>query len=242
MIYLDAWLKRIGLGALLIGSIVLAVLVIGRHGETDGPRPTPEQVRAAGAVPVEDASARKVAALIRENESLRDQLARVRRTYPKARPIATGSVVTETQPACGIARPDPPPVPGCPVVPLEPCLLRNGDSAEVRATGALLDISGRKALIGAAEFWRLTPPPPAKIWGGDLNVDAGTISAMPPPRLTRWMAGPIAGVSGQGAMLGAVVLTPERRVWRITGRGMAGLMAGQGDAVVWGGVVFGWGK
>ena len=241
MIFLDQWLKRLGLMALAVGACVLAALVIARRTDNGGPIPTPEQVQDAGAVPVEDASARRVAALVRENDSLRAQLERVRKSFPKVQPIATGCVVTKAEPAHGPARPDPAPAPGCPVDALPPCLLRDGDLAEVRATGALLDFGGRRGLIGAAEFWRMTPPPPAKIWGGDLNVDAGEIAAVPQPKPTRWMAGPAVGVSGNGPMFGAVLITPERRVWRLSGRGMAGVMAGEGDGAVWCGVAFEWG-
>lgn len=241
MIYLDQWFKRLGIGVLLVGGVVLGVLAVMKFsGPDQKPMPTPEQVRHAGAVPVEDASAREVARLVSQVDALKRLLEKVRTELPQARPIATGSVKTEAQPACGIARPDPEPTPGCPVVALEPCLLRNGDSAEVRATGALLDISGRRALIGAAEFWRLTPGPEAKIWGGDLRVDAGEVHAVPPEKPGGWMAGPALGVSGSGIMAGAVLVTPEKRVWRFSGRGVVGLMAGQGDAAVWGGVVFGW--
>jgi hypothetical protein len=163
-----------------------------------------------------------------KNHVLEDELARVRKAAPTAKPVA---VVTASTGPVPVSPPVAPVVPGAGQAPaspplgppVPPCLLRPGDTGEVRvAEVRLVTEAGNTVLAGAAEAWRISPAPAQRLFGGVLKADLGAATArIPPPTPDSlgWGVGPAVGVSDRGVLVGATVESPPLRLpwlgWRV---------------------------
>lgn len=144
-------------------------------------------LRAAGALTAERATRDQ---LETEASALSDQLARLRAVVPGVEVREVTRWRTEACQVGGAPLPEPPIVAGC-GAPTRPCLLRPGDSLDVRAVEATVEsASGARGLVGQAEVWRLTPP---ETLLGRAPVKSGRIVASDADLSTRNEA-PDAGV------------------------------------------------
>lgn len=173
-----------------------------------------------------------------ENEDLRVALAKARAAAPGATPIgaghaSTGPVHVGGVPPVLVSPPQPEASAPCPV-----CLLVAGDTGEVRVDQVVLETKGgNKVLVGAAAAWRLMPAPETKLFGGPFDADLTGFAEKVPPDApgSRWGAGPLVGVSGQGWLAGGVLTSPEARLpligWRVSAAVVAAAGSSQGLAL-----------
>lgn len=135
------------------------------------------------------------------------------------------------------------PVPGVPVE-CEEC------GAAVACPEVAVAVSGTEARVetrrgnwlalGEVTVERTQPPPREVVATVPWQADLTRYMRAPEPHAARWMAGPAVGVSGDGALVGGMVLAPERALWRAKIRPAGLLLAGQGQGVVGVGITVGW--
>jgi hypothetical protein len=202
------------------------------------------ELRAAGLAVAADLTARQLRARVAELEAgsadLKAELERVRHASPGARPVGTVSATTGPVPAGGPTRPPWPcaPVAPCPVTPdappvdpgpppaLQACLLAAGDTGEVRVLGAALATrAGNLVVVGAAEAWRLDPGPPARLFGGPLQVK---VSREAPVGTPGWGVGVVALAGRSGWAAGPAISPPPLSFWGLQLEALAGAGVGPG--------------
>ena len=202
------------------------------------------ELRAAGMAVAGEATARQLRARVAELEAgsadLAAELERVRRAAPGARPVGTATATTGPVPAGGPARPPwpcapvapcpmPPEAPAGPTVPaqaLPACLLAPGDTGEVRVSGAALATrAGNLAVVGAAEAWRLEPGPPARLFGGPLQVDVVREKQRAGPG---WGVGLVASAGRAGWSAGPAISPPPLALFGLQLEALVGAGVGQG--------------
>ena len=258
---LGPWREQILRWGPLIGALVLALVLVrqcnGRRGaeaalEAERKRTSEaRQLADAGVEVVEQEEQRDVDAYVHKLEAQNADLKRaneqLRRAAPDARATgaikaSTGRVVAggaprptrpsgeggkEEQAPGSPAGPSNPPTPGnCP-----PCLLAEGDPAEVRLEGTTWRTGkGNDAVTLALGAYRLDPGGPVRLFGGpaDLELTHALETATPAKQLERWGAGPLVVGTQTGVALGVLVATPRARVpllgWQV--EALAGGAAG----------------
>ena len=118
------------------------------------------------------------------------------------------------------------------------CVLRLGDSGEVRVSGvALRTGAGNIVVEGTAEAWRLNPD--ARLFGGPLKIDAAYLSPQVPGRGPGWGSGIALTVGRHGWTAGPVLAIPPLTLWRLQLEPAAALTLGSGGEFVASGWVIG---
>jgi len=187
---ISTWIQRGALAALMAACAALGVCAVVRGGQLERERTAAREARAAadsaalreaGALGAHEATASELrAALADADARLREALASAQRAVPGARDtsVLTGSTGPVTAPdqrgaGPGAAACDTPPSSQPAAAPIsDTCLLRAGDTGEVRADVAeLVTEAGASALVGALSCWRTSPPPAQEILGGPLRLD-----------------------------------------------------------------------
>lgn len=160
------------------------------------------------------------------------------RTAP-ARVTVTASAPPASLGAPGPAAGDPVGVPGesSPNAPEQVAL-----ELDVRGREARLETrEGNQMLVGEVEVWQTDVDPDALLATLPYDVDATDLVRATRPRVRRWGAGPVLGLTGGKVALGAIVAAPEAEVFggRIGIRPFASLLAApDGEASISGGVLF----
>ena len=187
----------------------------------------------------------RVHSLELENADLRAALALTRAAAPTAKPIAvvrasTGRVRVAAHPATqapssgATSSPVQPPAghSGEGGASPRPCVLREGDDAEIRIDEvALRTKAGTTLLVGAASAWRGD----VRLFGGPFSAAATEAAqkAPPAPDVARWGVGVVAGAGTHGLLAGGLVTSPEGRLpllgWRIAAVGIGA--AGASEAI-----------
>jgi hypothetical protein len=242
---LRPWRARLERWLPLLAVVVLGLLVArscNRAGEAERRAAAADERAAAAAAgvpvvqPVEDVRPALEEAL-RENDQLRDELARARRAVPGARPVLVVRAATEPA-AVTAARPTdaPPATPGAVPVLLQGDQLRLeleqvGLEGKAGAHLVVGTMAARRVLDGALLLRQPFTAP----------LTVAVEKAAPAKRAARWRAGPLAGVGGGGWLAGALLATPSARVpllgWTV--EAWVGAAAGPGGAVLLAGVPVG---
>lgn len=93
------------------------------------------------------------------------------------------------------------------------CLLAEGDLGEVRAAVAGLETrAGNLVVVGAAEAWRVSPPPAARLFGGPLRLEAAVEERGGGPG--GWGGGARVQAGRRGVLAGPALALPPWHLWR----------------------------
>jgi hypothetical protein len=136
----------------------------------------------------------RAAELVASDADLRGQLERLRRARAGARPVvavqaSTGPIAAQGEPPATQSE--------------APCLLRPGDTTEIRVTELhLLTEAGNRAVIGAARFIRLGPPD-SVLAAGPWAAELSSVEEVEPVR-PWWTGWRIAGAVGVALGVGLV--------------------------------------
>lgn len=224
------------LAVLLILFLVRAWGMTGRDLDSATRRAEAAELRLKDLAVANEASERSLKAeltrMALEHVDLMAEIRRLQMASPGVKPTAvvhgsTGPVVVPPQ-----TPPQTPSGPVCPQVPAPPdCVLRPGDAGEVTAAIATFETrAGNAVAVGAAEAWRVDPPPRTKLFGGPLRLEFTVKEQKPPPR---WGAGAGIWAGRWGWAVGPVVAFPPARLWSTQVEVVAG--AGVGSGGEWSG-------
>jgi len=204
--------------AIIAGLAFLGVSQCNRAARVENAAAVAGQVHAfaeAGIATLVELSQREVAgrmeAAQRYTAGLEGEVARARQVVPGLRPVivvqgSTGQVVAGGSPAGGPGAPEAGGGLGASSLPAAPpardCLLRTGDSGEVRVSGAALKSdAGAVAVVGVAEAWGNG----ARLFGGPLRLE---VAGLKPPRLPGWSYGIGVGATTHGIVYALKIESP----------------------------------
>lgn len=173
----------------------------------------------------------QVADLEASNSDLRSALDRARKAAPGVREVSVVQASTGHVTASGQARPET--TEECP-----PCLLAEGDTAEIRVDQVELETkAGNHVVVGAAECRRVAPPPETRLAGGpfEASLTTAAIESEAKPDSRGWGVGPTVMASNAGVAYGLAVSAPPLNVFGIDFE--VGVAGGVGYTSVQGGAV-----
>ncbi|MBI5545306.1 MAG: hypothetical protein HY901_15555 [Deltaproteobacteria bacterium] len=222
---------------LVVGLLLARALNLGRASEAEARRlAEAELLRAQGQIVQAQTSARDLQAradeAMAENDALRAAIEEAKRVAPEVRIVEVTRASTGPVVATGPAREPPvhPPPGDQQQAAAQPaCLLAEGDSAEVLVDEVELRTdAGNRLLVGTAFAWRLSPGPPARLFGGAFKSPLSTDAALPPAPALGWGVGPRVGIGAGGWTVGVAASPPLWSLlgWRFEVTAGAGLGSG----------------
>ena len=157
--------------------------------------------------------------MVGENSDLKDQLDKAKKASPGIKTVTIEKIVTEPGKVTTVVVMKP----GEPI----PCVLRPGDTGEIRIARAGLETrQGNEVVIGTAEFWRVAPEPAERLYEGIFDAKVSHVSVLKEEPAPRWGAGVFAGAAKDGWALGVAVAVPPLRLFGLQLEATLGMGAG----------------
>lgn len=169
--------------------------------------------------------AQRVQSMIDANPALGAEVAKVKRAVPSAKPVEAVTASTGPIVAHGTPRPAGAPLDGptagpgaeppasATLKPGAPCLLAEGDGAELRnAQLTLRSDLGNGVVVGTAEGWRLSPGEPALILAGVFSTPLTNAVELKLPDPLGMAVGLGAACSRPGCSFGPAIGAPPIRL------------------------------